>query len=157
VNIGALLRPQWVRPHLRADSPEAAIDALSAALEQTGTVAPSFAAAVREREKQFPTGLPTPGIKVALPHTDAVHVHQSAVAVATLSAPIPFHVMGSPEETVAVEVIFLLAIAEPTHQVDALAQLIGLIQQDDVLAALLAATDGETICRIVAEAAAGTP
>ena len=155
MKITELIKPAWIRTRLVAESPAAVIDLLTAALAEAGMVKASYAQAVKEREAVFPTGLPTAGIKVALPHASAEHVHRSAIAVGTLANPVAFHVMGSPEERVAVQIVFLLAIAEPKHQAEALAQLVGIVQQEEVLSGILDAADGEAVCRLIALAAAG--
>jgi galactitol PTS system EIIA component len=151
LTIGDLVRPEWVRLRLTAATAAEVIDTLSAGLEASGAVKPSFAPAVKEREQRFPTGLPTSGIKVALPHTDVVHVLRPAVAVATLEHPVTFHVMGSidPAETVAVKVVFLMAIADPSRQVEALGQLVDIVQQEELLDALLRSADPAEVCRLI--------
>jgi PTS system galactitol-specific IIA component len=68
------------------------------------------------REENFPTGLPT-SIPLAICHTEAQYVKQSALAVGTLVTPIPFKEMGTPERNVNAEIIFLLALNDPKQQV----------------------------------------
>ena len=149
MNIRDLIRPEWIRPQLAVADSHAAIEALSGLLERDGVVKPGFATAVKDREKTFPTGLPTSGTKVALPHTDAEHVNRSAVAIATLATPVSFRVMGSPDEAVDVQIVFLLAIADTELQVHALSQLIEIVQREEVLASMLVLTDAEEICRVI--------
>jgi PTS system galactitol-specific IIA component len=71
---------------------------------------------VMKREEVFPTGLPTV-IPIALCHTEAQFVKQSALAVGTLKSPIEFQEMGTPENHLKVEVIFLMALNDPKDQV----------------------------------------
>ena len=49
---------------------EGAIDALSLNLLDRKLVTVDYPQAVKDREKKFPTGLPTSPIGVAIPHTD---------------------------------------------------------------------------------------
>jgi len=101
---------------LTARRAEEAIEILSDKLRAQGYVDDDYSAAVIKREHEFPTGLPTP-IPVALPHTDAGHCRRSALAVGILRAPVEFHEMGNPENTLAVRAVFLLALADPKDQV----------------------------------------
>ena len=57
---------------------------LASLLKNGGFVKESFEKAVLDREKIFPTGLPTKPIGVAIPHTDAEHVNKGAMAVGIL-------------------------------------------------------------------------
>jgi PTS system galactitol-specific IIA component len=92
---------------------EHAIRMLATALYDGGYVKESYIAAVLEREKEYPTGLPTTPIGVAIPHTDSEHVYGSALAVGILSEAIAFQEMGSVDSEVSVHIISMMAIADP--------------------------------------------
>jgi PTS system galactitol-specific IIA component len=81
----SMLNSELVKVGLEAADREAAICFLAALLERGGYVNKSYQAAVLERERTFLTGLPTGEINVAIPHADAVHVLQSAIAVGVLA------------------------------------------------------------------------
>lgn len=150
MEIRELIRPEWIMPCMKARDTSEAITQLAELLRRDGVVKASFVKAVLEREKAFPTGLPTEGIKVALPHTDAEHVNQSAIAVGTLEKAVPFRVMGSPEEVVDVRVIFLLALADAEMQAPALAQLVEIVQRESLLQRLVDLKSPEDIYRLLA-------
>jgi PTS system galactitol-specific IIA component len=57
----------------------------------------SYLQAVLNREKEYPTGLPTNGVGVAIPHADTKYVLKPGIAVATLKSPVKFNVMGNPK------------------------------------------------------------
>ena len=59
---------------VNANDAQDAIRLLTAALVQTGHVKSEFANDVWEREKSFPTGLPTMPLSVAIPHADPTTV-----------------------------------------------------------------------------------
>jgi len=65
----------------------------------TGYVSEEFAEDVWEREKIFPTGLPTQPFGVAIPHADPDHVKQSAVCLGILNSPVFFNQMGMESST----------------------------------------------------------
>jgi PTS system galactitol-specific IIA component len=95
---------------------EEAIQALAAGLYELDCVREGYVENVIAREENFPTGLPT-SIPLAICHTEAQYVKQSALAVGTLVTPIPFKEMGTPERNVNAEIIFLLALNDPKQQV----------------------------------------
>lgn len=110
-----------------------AIEKLAERLESLGYVNGEYKNAVLEREKVFPTGLPTKGVGVAIPHTDIKYVIKSAIAVGILKKPVFFNVMGNPEEEVEVKVIFMLALKEPQLQINILRDLVNIFQNETLL------------------------
>ncbi|MGB9813416.1 MAG: PTS sugar transporter subunit IIA [Thermovenabulum sp.] len=110
-----------------------AIEKLAERLESLGYVNGEYKNAVLEREKEFPTGLPTKGVGVAIPHTDIKYVIKSAIAVGILKKPVFFNVMGNPEEEVEVKVIFMLALKEPQLQINILRDLVDIFQNETLL------------------------
>lgn len=68
------------------------------------------------RENASPTGLITPGLNIAIPHTSPQHIKKPFIAITQLTRPLTFNVMGSLEETVEVEWIFALGIQVPEQQ-----------------------------------------
>jgi len=134
------------RPVMR----EEAIGALASLLQTHGYVRETFAQAVLEREKVFPTGLPTQPIGIAIPHTDAEHVKRAALAVGILPQPVQFEEMGSPGTFVDVSVIVVLAIPDPKAVMPVLRQLAGSFQNREFLQGLQAARDQSTVLDLVA-------
>ncbi|NTW72345.1 MAG: PTS sugar transporter subunit IIA [Eubacteriaceae bacterium] len=110
-----------------------AIEKVSKILYEKGYVKESFIQAIQDREKIFPTGLPTSGFGVAIPHTDAEHVMKSAVIIAVLNKPVKFVMMGSNEEWVEIKMLFMMAIDKPHGQLEMLASIIAFIQNEEML------------------------
>jgi PTS system galactitol-specific IIA component len=122
-----------VRPHAVS-----AADVLRAVAEQAleqGFVRETFADALLAREKQFPTGLPTP-FPVAIPHTDADHVIRPGLAAVLLDPPVEFGEMGGAERTVAVRLAVVLMVTDPSSQVGLLSRLIMALRRPDLEEAL---------------------
>lgn len=115
-----------------ATSAEEAIRMLAARLLEKGHVKPSFEKAALSREKRSPTGLPFPGVAIALPHAEPEHVVSPAIAIATLIAPVTFRQMGSPATKLTVSLIVMPAFSAKEQ---ASAGLSGLIEklQDEAL------------------------
>lgn len=126
-------------------SRDEAIDKLTSLLEAGGYVKPSFRQAVIEREKIFPTGLPTQPVGIAIPHTDAEHVNSGAIAVGILKEPVVFSEMGNPESNVEVFIITMLAISEPDLLIPFLRKLAKTFQNADFLLGLKSAATGEEV------------
>lgn len=125
---------------VQAATPEDAIRVLGAKLLDKGCVCDGFINAVLEREKDFPTGLPTV-IPVALPHTDAKFCAQSALAIAVLRQPVTFHEMGDASRELPVQIVLLLAIDDPKTQILWLQRIATLIQDEACLNGIRSATD----------------
>jgi len=129
---------------LEAGNWRAALTALAGRLHRGGYVLPGFTASLLRREADYPTGLPTL-IPVALCHTDAALVAQSALAVGVLAKPIAFQEMGAPDRTVWVEIIFLLALKGPQTQVDMLRRFSQMLKDEDALAGVRNAADAAEV------------
>lgn len=117
-------------------------------LEKKGFVNEEFLNAVMERERTFPTGLPTK-VGVALPHTEAKYVKEESISILTLNKPIIFAGMGNPKESVPVEIIFLLAICNPEKQLGVLQTIITIIQNEKVLHKIKDAKEPKTIYNLI--------
>ncbi|MGY3750417.1 PTS sugar transporter subunit IIA [Vagococcus acidifermentans] len=105
-------------------------------LEKNGKVTSGYKQSLIEREKKFPTGLETETIGIAIPHTDSHYVKESAIAVCVLEHPVPFIQMGTEDEEVKVELIFMLALKNAEDQLEMLQTLVELIQDDQIILAL---------------------
>lgn len=139
--------------HLDASDAGQVIDQLALYLIQhNGAVRDTFAAAVRAREMEHPTGLPTEPWPVAIPHTDADQVIRPAIAVATLARPVQFFEMGNPNTALDVRMVFLLAIADSVDQITCLQSLITLIQRPDFLVQAVQATTSLDLRHLLLEA-----
>lgn len=150
MELNQLLEEDLVRVKMTATCKEAVIETLCELLIDKGYVKEDYAQAVLAREVVFPTGLPTEGIKVALPHTDTEYVNRTSIAIATLKDPVEFHVMGSPDETVMVNIVFLLAIKEKEEVVNMLSRLATTFQDGALLQAVFDATSpGEILAALL--------
>lgn len=125
---------------LNVDNQEEVINHLGGLLFEEGYVDSDFCDAVIEREKEFSTGLPVEPFGVAIPHTDASHVKNSAVAIGVLTRPIPFGVMGG-EGKINVEIVFLMAIKDCESQVAMLQSLAEIVQNKNVMQKLRSIND----------------
>lgn len=124
--------------NFQARDKETVVRELGLLLLKYGYVNEGFIEAVLEREKKFPTGLPTE-IPVAVPHTEAGYCNQNAIAIATLSNAVTFHEMGNCNKELQVSIVVMLAIKEPEEQIRWLQKLVTIFKHKDYLEKLMAA------------------
>lgn len=114
-----------------------AINFLAESLYQQGFVSSEYGKQACLREEVHPTGLPTKPFCIAFPHADCDGVIESALAVGILKDPVSFKNMGDPSEDLEVQVVFMLANADPTEQIQTLRNLASLFGQGEKLLELL--------------------
>lgn len=95
-----------------------------------------YVEAALQREHEFPTGLPTQPVGVALPHIDA-GILRPALALLTLDTPIHFTEMGTTDSRIPVSIVIMLAIPAGDAHVHVLGALADLIQHPNFLTDVL--------------------
>jgi PTS system galactitol-specific IIA component len=134
------LVPEAVSLGLDAEDASEVIHTIGGKLLDAGYVRETFTDAVLERERTIPTGLPLGGRhNAAIPHTDVEHVIRPGIGMATLLRPVGFKNMVSPEETVEVRLVFVLALEQPKSQIEMLQEVAQVLQKPDVVNALVEA------------------
>ena len=118
---------------LDCNSSEELIKYMSDQMMNAGKVKETYCNAVLERELIYPTGLNTGDIKVAIPHTDPVHVNSAGISVATLKKSVEFKNMEDPNQNIDVDLVFMLAVANPEAQVPLLVKLMGVFSDKELL------------------------
>ena len=124
---------------------------LGGAFIENGYAHECYIDALIAREKEFPTGLDVNGIGVAIPHTDVSHVKKPGVAIAVLKQPVDFIQMGSDDDIVKVQLIFMLAVVDPSAHLERLQRILQVIQDTEVLEKLLKVKDQKQIIEIIKE------
>ena len=124
---------------------------LGGAFIENGYAHESYIDALIAREKEFPTGLDVNGIGVAIPHTDVSHVKKPGVAIAVLKQPVDFIQMGADDDIVKVQLIFMLAVVDPSAHLERLQRILQVIQDTEVLEKLLKVKDQKQIIEIIKE------
>ena len=87
---------------------------------------------------------------VAIPHTDVSHVNKKGIAIATLKQPVEFVEMGTDDEYVNAQVIFMLAVDEKGH-LELLQAILAVLQDQEVLKKLIKAKDAKEIIENIKE------
>ena len=142
---GMYVAPELVILDLEAADDQEAIDKLAHKMFDEGIVKESFIPAVKQREKDYCTGLQFEEMGVAVPHTMPEHVNKAAVAIAVLKKPVEFCAMGMPDDKVPAELMFMLAIREAHAQLEFLQALMMAFQKPGVLKSLKACATPEEL------------
>lgn len=128
-----------------ADTAEEAIFQLCAKMKAQGMVKDTYCQAVIEREREYPTGVPTAYYDVAIPHSQSDHVLIPGIAVAKMRKSVQFYSMGAEDEPLQAEVVILLAVKDPESQLNMLRSLMGLFEEESAMLTIREATDATTI------------
>ncbi|MCT2260765.1 PTS sugar transporter subunit IIA, partial [Brachybacterium muris] len=135
---------------------EEVLGAIARHLVGKGLVEESFPQALWDRERRYPTGLPT-RIPTAIPHADTEHVRTRCLAVATLIQPVEFGEMGGAEgDTVVTQLLVLPLVTDPDAMVPALQRMIGALTDEQVVTELLGAADEAELMRLAQLHLSGT-
>ena len=114
---------------------------LNEQLLERGMVKDTFYNALKEREKEFPTGIIDDPFNIALPHVDSEHVKTNALIVCKLSNEILFHRMDKISEEIPVKMVFLLLIENEKMHVEALMNLTKIWMDKEFMKELLILKD----------------
>lgn len=138
------------RLNVTADSQEALFDLLSDQLLKEDYVYPTYREAIKNRESEFPTGLITTSVGVAIPHTDPVHVKKNAIVIVTLANPIRFHEMGGGEgDFVNVECVFAILLNNSDKQMKLLMDFMNIFRNREDMYCLRNVQSTEEAARIL--------
>ena len=136
-----------------ATSREQVIHSLVNAMEDAGYVTAAYLDNVLARENRYPTGLPTEGMHVAIPHgMNGDGILKPGVGVAQLCAPVSFRNMADPEEELGVELIFLLANREADAQLADLRDLMECFCEEELLYRLRQAQSAQELADLLTNA-----
>ena len=121
-----------------------AIGMCGKALCDAGYVAETFAVKCQEREKEFPTGLPT-DYPVAIPHCKDDGIRENAICFLKLDKPVVFYRMDDDQEYVETDMIFNMAIKDPNAHLEALQNLMTFLGNADNLNKCRSLSDTEIV------------
>ncbi len=85
---------------------------IAAKLKEAGVVKESYFTALSQREEEFPTGLKTNFLPIALPHANPENVNQAFIAVVKTANDIAMKQMGTNEDMKTKNFFFLGITAE---------------------------------------------
>lgn len=144
------LREELIIPGLDAKNSDEIFEALGGELVKQGYCKESYVQALKDREAEFPTGINMGEKGVAIPHTNVSHVNKKGIAIGTLKEPVSFVEMGTDDEYVNAQVVFMLAVDEKGH-LELLQAILGILQDQETLTKLAEAKDAAEIIEIIKE------
>lgn len=120
-------------------------------LYEKGYVKKEYADSVWERERIYPTGLPTDPIYVAIPHTDVTYVKKSTCCIIHLKESVEFHQMGDEKTVLPVKLIIMLAIDSVDAHLEILSKIMNLLSGEDALEKIYNSVSSDEILKIIFE------
>lgn len=117
---------------LKCNKSEEVLALLSEQLYKLGYVKEGYREAVLEREKIYPTGLPSLGHKIAIPHADYNLVNKTAIAIGVMDEPVTFQSMEDIGKPLDIKIVIMLAISEPHGQIEMLQKIVSIIQDESL-------------------------
>lgn len=145
------LDSRLVAMEIGAGSMEAVMEDMGGRFIRLGYCKDSYIQALKEREREFPTGIDIDGVGVAMPHTDVSHVNRSGIGIATLKAPVMFTHMATDDVPVPVKLVFMLAVDDPNRHLSEIQDILAIIQDKQTLEKILTAKDAEEVIGIIKE------
>lgn len=144
-----LVRRDLIQFDWQVSDQEDFFDRMVAKLLELGYVKDSFGGAIRTREQQYPTALPTQPEAVAIPHSDMEHVARPFIAATRLAAPVDWVEMGSNDKTHPVRFIFMLGFTQKDGHVELLQILLTNLRDPTFMAGLGAAESADRFYELV--------
>lgn len=151
VMINMKLEKKHVFRNLDFETRDDYFDFIADVLYKEGYVVESYAQGLKDREKEFPTGLPL-AIGVAIPHTDASYVKKDTFVVSTFKNPIEFGEMaGDEEDKVDVKLAIGIVMSNGEKHLEVLQNIIERIQDEQFVKNLVDAEDENSIVALFNE------
>ncbi len=122
---------------------------MSEKAKKLGYVTENFLSAIKEREENYPTALPTMPYPVAIPHSDPVNIVSQFIAPVRLKNPIDWCEMANNDSILKVQIVFLLGFKKEEGHVELLQILLQNFQDEAIMERLLQAKDKEEYLHIV--------
>lgn len=120
----SLFSENYIFLDIDAKTPDDVLGYVADRMYALDMVTSEFKEAVIAREKKYPTGLPSPAIDIAVPHTDPQHVRKSFIAVVRTQNGIPFTEMSTTESSLDAHIMFILGFKNNKNQVKVLQVLV---------------------------------
>ena len=136
----SMLHPELIFLDMQADRTGELFTQIGAKLQKLGYVKTDYSKALTQREADFPTGLVTKYLPVALPHTDPEYVEKPFICLAKNEKPLALLQMGT-NEPMQAQYFFFLGITVPKDQVVLLQKFMQLLQDENFVKGLTHITE----------------
>ena len=139
-----MFKEELVSINVEVDSKEQLFSYVAKRLKEGRYVKDSYLEGITKREEEFPTGLITKNLNIALPHSDPEHIREPFIYVVRINNDVTVKQMGDNQE-MKVKDFFFLGIKEPSGQVGVLQSLMNLFMNDDFVKEYIEAQSQEEI------------
>ncbi len=129
---------------IEGENEEKVFENVAAHLEKLGFVNEGYLNGITARERQFPTGMITQHLNIALPHSDPEYVDKPFVYIARLKDEVTVKQMGDSQK-MGVKNLFFLGIKDPKGQVGLLQAFMELFMKEEFVAAFMQEQEEEKI------------
>lgn len=143
------LQKNLIFTDVQAESTDDVFDQMGGALTEAGFGKAGYVQGLKDREKEYPTGLDIDGLGVAIPHTPVDLVNKSATCIGILRNPVEFVEMGTDDDKVQVKIVFMLCVSDPNAHLEQLQRIIAIIQDKAVMQKLTEVKDPQAIINII--------
>lgn len=147
--MGLILDENLIFTNINYKDKNDVLNFLSEKLLKQGYVRPGYPKGIIAREQQYPTGLPSQGIGIAIPHTDNDLVNETSVAIGVLENPVIFQSMEDPSVELNIHIVIMLAIKEPHGQIEMLQKIIAIIQNVELTEKITKANDSKEVLALI--------
>jgi PTS system galactitol-specific IIA component len=147
VNYKDMFDKQLISLEVEGESEEKVFETVAAHLKALGFVNDGYLKGITAREKQFPTGLITQHLNIALPHSDPEYIEKPFVYIARLKNEVKVKQMGDSQE-MGVKNLFFLGIKDPKGQVGLLQAFMELFMKEDFVRTFMAEQDKTNIYQL---------
>lgn len=145
-----LLKSEYVDLEVDVLNQTELFDIVSEQLKLKGLVTESYQSALKEREKNFPTGLATANLNIGIPHTDPEHINEPFIYIVRNKKNIKILQMGDNSELECKDFIFL-GIKEPSKQVGMLSKLMELFMDNNFSTEYIKSNSNEEMFELLKE------
>lgn len=140
INYKEMLHEDTIFLTIDANDRDDLFEQIAERLNKLGYVKDSYAEALKKCEDEFPTGLVTKYLSIALPHVDPENINKPFIAAVKNAKPIHMLQMGSNEDMKA-QYFFFLGITDSSHQVVLLQKFMLLLRNKNFTDELTSQTD----------------
>ena len=146
------LNEELVFRNVQAKTDSEVLAFLASEMYKKNYVKEEYIQAVQEREKEYPTGLPSTPPGIAIPHANYEMVNKTTLAIATLKDPVLFHNMENNNEQLPIQIVIMMAIGEPHGQVEMLQKIVGIIQDEPLRQEMIRAGNDTELLELLKKA-----
>ncbi|GGC93806.1 PTS sugar transporter subunit IIA [Enterococcus wangshanyuanii] len=143
------LRAELVDIYEEEDDQAVFFSHLSAKLLELGYVDEEYLHALLKREAEYPTGLKTATLNVAIPHTDPQYIKQPFIYIIKLKTPVTFGEMGTDNVFLKAEYAFCLGFDKGEDQLVLLQNLMAMFMDQLFMERLEIETDKKKMFDLV--------